>query len=89
MLTLYTIALPRVSEMGAASIGPIANPRTKRDRGRRAAVCETLNSWAMAKVPGVIMEDPAVTLKQSKETGIIWHAFFTMVDRHQLRSSEI
>jgi hypothetical protein len=38
MLTLYTMALPWVSEIGAARTGPIARPRTKRDRGNSAAV---------------------------------------------------
>jgi hypothetical protein len=79
MLTLYTIALPRVSEIGAASIGPIARPSTKSESGRRAAVCETWNLCAMAKTPGVIIEEPAVTERQRRETGMMWHAFFTRV----------
>jgi hypothetical protein len=79
MLTLYTIARPRVSDIGAASSGPIARPRTKRERGSRAAVCETRNLWAMAKTPGVIMEEPAVTLRQRRETGRTWQDFFTVV----------
>jgi hypothetical protein len=78
ILTLYTIARPRVSEMGAASKGPSARPRTKRERGSKAAGWEIWNLWDMAKTPGVIIEEPAVTLRQRRETGMMWHAFFTV-----------
>jgi hypothetical protein len=77
VLTLYTMARPRVSEMGAAIIGPIASPRTNRDNDSNAAVCDTLNLFAIAKVPGVIMDEAAVTLRQRSATGITWQAFFT------------
>jgi hypothetical protein len=77
ILILYTMARPRVSEIGAASNGPRASPRTNNDRGSTAAVRETWNLFAIAMKPGVIIDEPAVTLKQSSETGMTWLAFFT------------
>ena len=66
---LYTIFRPRVSEIGAAIIGPIPKPRTKRERERIETVRETENCWAISGVEGVMRDEPAVTAKLRKAMG--------------------
>jgi hypothetical protein len=39
----------------------------------------------MAKTPGVIIEDPAVTERQRSDTGRMWQVFFTVDSCELLR----
>jgi len=65
--------------MGAAIMGPTANPSTKRDNARIEAVREQLKRSAISGVAGVIIEEPHVTEKPRHAVAAVWYAFLVML----------